>query len=210
MGLHMAWPHARIVGVDVKPMPRYPFEHIVADAMTFPLEGYDFIWASPPCQDHMQTPLPTAKKHGTGWMLDATRERLLDQSAPWVLENVSGAPMRADYRLCGCMFGLRTDEWELRRVRLFEVSWRIQFEWLKPHEHLRPAVAVVGNGMPSWHRRRWKLTPECKSDYRAFHELCRELMGIDWMTRDQLSQAIPPAYSRYIAQQLTSALEAAA
>ena len=206
MGLHRAWPEAEITGVDIKPQPRYPFTFVQADAMTFPLDGYDFIWASPPCQDHMRTPLPGAKKHGTAWMLPASRERLQGQSAPWVIENVPGAPLRADYKLCGCMFGLRNDEWELRRVRLFEVSWPVPLTLQSPHLHLRPALAVVGNGQPSYYRHRFAKTPEGKPDYALFRAVCRELMGIDWMTRDELSQAVPPAYSEYIARQLTPAL----
>ena len=95
-----------VVGVDIEPQPRYPFTFIRADAMALPLDGFDAIHASPPCQDHMLTPGPAWKPHGTAWMLAATRERLLAQPAPWVIENVPGAPMRVDYKLCGCMFGL--------------------------------------------------------------------------------------------------------
>jgi DNA (cytosine-5)-methyltransferase 1 len=31
-------------------------------------------------------------------------------------------------------------------------------------------------------------------------------MGIDWMTRDELAQAIPPAYTEYIGRQLMQVL----
>jgi len=190
MGLHRAWPDAEITGVDIKPQPRYPFKFVQADAMTFPLEGYDFIWSSPPCQDHVRSPGP-APKHGTGWLLKATRERLemaqLRHMTPWVIENVPGAPMRADYRLCGCMFGL----WRLKRQRWFEASW-VGFQLYPDCIHLEPVISVTGTGTPTG---TWKKYGSLK--LKDFNRA----MGIDWMKRAELSQAIPPAYSEFIAKE---------
>jgi len=184
MGYHRAG--FDVVGVDIAPQPHYPFEFHQADAMTWPLDGYDMIHASPPCQDHMMTPHPV--KHGTGWMLAAIRDRLEAQQTPWVLENVPGAPMRADYVLCGCIFGL-----ELRRVRHFETSWR-GFDLRAPCYHRGPVVSVVGHGTPTWVRSKLGYNPTI-ADYR-------KAMGIDWMNRNELSQAIPPAYTEYVASRL--------
>lgn len=185
-----------VVGVDLHPMPRYPFEFHQADAMTFPLDGFDAIHASPPCQDHMLTPHPS---HGTGWLLDATRERLVAHGAPWVIENVPGAArhgLRADFKLCGCMFGLK-----LRRLRLFETSWQ-GFDLMRPCLHLGPVVSVVGRGTPSWVRQQLGFNPTIH-DYR-------EAMGINWMNRNELSQSIPPAYTEYIGRQLLAILAVSA
>ncbi len=95
-----------VVGVDIEPQPRYPFEFVQQDALEalratrdWRAAGFHAIHASPPCQDHMKTPHP---KHGTGWLLDATRQALKQTGLPWVIENVDGAEMRADYRICGC------------------------------------------------------------------------------------------------------------
>ena len=182
MGYHQAG--FEVVGVDINPQPHYPFEFVQADATTFPLEGFDAIHASPPCQDHMQTP---HGEHGTGWMLDHTRQRLLSQPMPWVIENVPNRRephMRADFALCGCQFGL-----DLRRERWFETSWH-GFALMPPCVHLYPVVSVVGHGTPTWVREKLGYNPTI-SDYRR-------AMGIDWMNRNELSQAIPPAYTEWL------------
>lgn len=180
-----------VVGVDINPQPHYPFEFHQADALEFPLDGYDAIHASPPCQDHMRTPNPNV--HGTGWLLAATRERLTSTGVPWIIENVPSAPMRADYLLCGCMFGLP----QLRRERWFETSWA-GFSMNPGHDHSLPAISVVGRGTPSWVRAKLGYNPTI-AQYRA-------AMGIDWMNRDELSQAIPPAYTEFIGAQLLAHL----
>src|SRR6516225_5115116 len=105
MGYHRAG--FDVTGVDITDQPRYPFEFIQADAMTFALDGFDAIHASPPCQDHSALSA-AAGKHGTGWMLPATLARLAQAGVPWIVENVAGAGdvMAGSVVLCGTEFGL--------------------------------------------------------------------------------------------------------
>jgi DNA (cytosine-5)-methyltransferase 1 len=177
-----------VTGVDIKPQPRYPFTFICTDATTISLAGYDAYHASPPCQDHIAR--KAARPHGTGWMLAATRQRLTATGRPWVIENVPGAPMRADYTLCGCMFGL-----DVRRERWFETSWH-GFTLRPPCDHHRPAVSVYGHGGKRSHMR--------GGDPGAYVDLdeTRKAMGITWMTTSELSQAIPPDYTHLIGAEL--------
>jgi len=192
MGYHRAG--FDVVGVDIKPQLRYPFEFHQGDAMTWPLDGFDVIHASPPCQDHTRQFVP--REHGTGWMLAAIRERLTASGLPWIIENVPGAPMRADYKLCGCMFDLP----RLRRERWFETSWRA-FELRAPCQHPEPSISVTGTGTPTG---TWKIYGSLSlKDFR-------QVLGIDWMTRAELSQAIPPAYTEHIGRQLLEHIHAGA
>lgn len=202
MGYHRAG--FDVVGVDNRPQPRYPFEFHQLDAMTLAfvdrgpavddhwrtvnLSRFDAIHASPPCQEHSITKNFTTTIHETGWMLAATRERLATSGVPWVIENVPGAPMRVDYKLCGCMFGLR----RLRRERWFETSWH-GFDMRPPCHHPEPVITVAGHDVPS-HQRKFGRTVSLDERKAA--------MGIDWMGRDELGQAIPPAYTEYLGAQL--------
>ena len=180
-----------ITGIDNRPMPRYPFEFVQADALEYLAEHgheYDVIHASPPCQDFIPT-IP--KKHGTAHYLADIRTLLENLNIPWVIENIPGAPMRADFRLCGCMFGLP----RLRRQRLFETSWR-GFALMPPCNHIEHPISITGHGIPSGHFYRDKLR------YPEYIALAKKAMGIDWMSRDELSQAVPPAYTEFIGRQL--------
>lgn len=185
MGLHRAWPDAEIIGVDIVKQPRYPFTFVQGDAMTYPLDGFDFIWASPPCQAYTNARKIRRNKHPD--LIGATRARLRSSSADWVIENVVGAPLRDPVTLCGSMFGLA-----VYRHRIFEADFRITHDGclhLKQQIKMgRPVkdgdiIQVVGNFS--------------NVDY------ARKAMGIDWMTRDELAQAIPPAYSEFIARQFS-------
>lgn len=184
-----------VTGVDISPQPHYPFTFVQADAMTFPLDGFDAIHASPPCQAFSIA----ARWKGTAHrdLLTPVRARLAGQCAPWVIENVPGSPMRADFKLCGCMFGLPG----LRRERWFETSWH-GFAMSLGHDHSSPLVTVAGHGPPSWVRQSKGYRATTVADWRA-------AMGIDWMNRDGLAQAIPPAYTEYIGLQLLQHLGAA-
>jgi DNA (cytosine-5)-methyltransferase 1 len=180
-----------VVGVDLSPQPRYPYEFVQADALTYPLDGFDAIHASPPCQAYSAM---TACRPGLADqypdLVNLTRARLAVSGLPWVIENVPGAPLASGsdlfgahgVKLCGHMFGLA-----LYRHRLFETS----FPLIQPEHrpHVTPAsraghwtegtiISVSGNVSPI--------------------EVAREAMGIDWMTRSELSEAIPPSYTAYI------------
>jgi DNA (cytosine-5)-methyltransferase 1 len=201
MGYHRAG--FDVVGVDIKPQPRYPFTFIHADAMecltnyTSQLAACDFdaIHASPPCQDHSATRHLHGTPHGTGWMLAQVREDLKTIGLPWVIENVPGAVMRTDYRLCGCMFDLPG----LRRDRWFETSWH-GFDLRPPCYHT--GRAVTGHGTDgAFYRSGLPLQTQ---------EQRRRAMGIDWMTQAELAQAIPPAYTEYVGRALLGLLERAA
>jgi DNA (cytosine-5)-methyltransferase 1 len=183
-----------ITGVDINPQPRYPFEFVQADAMTYPLEGYDAIHASPPCQDHIRGGLQN--NHGTGSILATIRDRLERADVPWIIENVPGASMRADYHLCGSQFGL-----PVRRHRWFETSWH-GFSLMPPCDHSKPVAGVYGH--PHGTAGAWPgMLPGTLDNWSR-------AMGIDWMTAGELTQAIPPAYTELIGAQLLEHLAEAA
>jgi DNA (cytosine-5)-methyltransferase 1 len=192
MGYHHAFPDAEIVGVDINPQPRYPFTFVQADAMTYPLDGFDFIHASPPCQDHSVLRIKHAG-HGTGWMLAATIDRLRAAGVPWVVENVPGSePSMGGYfvTLCGSTFGLK-----VRRHRQFAASFLVMAEQCR-HKAQGQAVGVYGHGGGVSRVKGWSATlPEAV-----------DAMGIDWMNRAELSQAIPPAYTEHIGNALAAHL----
>jgi hypothetical protein len=187
-----------VVGVDIRLQPHYPFTFYQADALMYPLDGYDAIHASPPCQAYSMITrnFGTADRHPK--LIEPTRNRLASTSVPWVIENVPGAPLRADYQLCGCMFGLEG----LRRERWFETSWQ-GFAMAPSHDHHIPAITITGHGMTAFSRAKWgrELTPDEK----------RRAMGVDWyMNTWELAEAIPPAYTQFIGEQLLQHLGAAA
>ncbi len=46
----------------------------------------------------------------------------------------------------------------------------------------------------------------CGIGHAAGVNLVRQAMGVDWMTRDELSQAIPPVYSEFLGKYLLKAI----
>lgn len=187
-----------VVGVDIKAQPNYPFEFHQADALTFALDGFDFVWASPPCQAHTSLKaMHNAKKHED--LIPQTREKLKRSGLAWVIENVVGAPLIDPFTLCGTMFGLGTGDAELRRHRLFETNYPVLF--VPECRHVKPRVIGVygGHGRD---RRRTHNTQDFSVEQR------REAMGIDWMSGTSLSQALPPAYAEFIGRAAIAHIEA--
>lgn len=201
----MGYHHAgfEVVGVDINPQPHYPFEFHRADALEFVREhGHEFdaIHASPPCHDYTSLAGRTGSD-GTGWLLPATRATLSQGDKPWVIENVEGAAMRADLTLCGSMFGLSAAGLLLVRHRLFESNAS-----LRPPGPDRcagkPVAGVYGGGPQNYanHHRGGRGVKFNAVDARI-------ALGIDWMTKKELNQAIPPAYTEYLGRQLMAQLE---
>jgi DNA (cytosine-5)-methyltransferase 1 len=174
-----------IIGVDNQPQPNYPYDFIEGDALAADLDGFDFIWASPPCQRWVTGGRVRGQSDRPD-LITPIRERLLQQSAPWVIENVPESPLRVDALLCGSMFGLG-----VRRHRIFECSFPVGLS--PPCDHTRPIVGVYGH--PHGAAGAWPgMLP-------GTLETWRPAMGIDWMAAAELTQAIPPAYSEWLAKQ---------
>lgn len=179
MGLHRAG--FDVVGVDIMDQPRYPFEFHKFDALKFPLKGFDFIWASPPCQAFTNAQKIRGNEHPD--LVDPIRRRLKRSKTPWVIENVIGAPLRDPIMLCGAMFNLR-----VYRHRIFESSFYLE---APPHpEHIAPVQKM---GRPP----KQGYFMHVVGNFSGVAE-AKLAMGIDWMARNELSESIPPAYSEYI------------
>jgi DNA (cytosine-5)-methyltransferase 1 len=210
MGYHRAG-FDEIVGVDIKPQPRYPFEFIQADAMTFPLDGFDLIHASPPCQDYSEARFINGRGGKTDFprLITDIRQRLMASGTPWIIENVSGAiaDMPAAIILCGTSFGLTT-----RRHRLFESS-EMLFSSGPCHHAIGDVIAKRWgsefSGIYSGVEYQSKgATRKRRKKARKVH--VAEAMGIDWMTMYEMGEAIPPAYTEWLGRQLLDAIMSAA
>lgn len=207
-----------VVGVDIKPQKNYIFEFHQADALTFPLEGFDVIHASPPCQRYTSLRAMWNRREHPD-LVAPTRDRLQNSGLPWVIENVPGAPLINPVTLCGSMFRLGCEGAELRRHRLFETSFplcvplKCNHGWsgsdtttIGVYGHAggyskRQAYCVIGvYGGHGRDRRRRKNGQHFPTAQR------KEAMGINWMTGQELSQAIPPAYTEFIGRQLMKVL----
>lgn len=190
-----------VVGVDIAPQPNYPFEFYQWDALTFPLDGFDAIHASPPCQSYSALSGLTTRDYPA--LIEPVRERLLAAGVPYVIENVIGAPLLAPIRLCGSSFGLRV--W---RHRLFEMSCPPAMVPPCSHEQHPEPLDVTGTGGPSSKPR---TTPGggLSRKPRGLEE-AREAMGIDWMRRHELAEAVPPAMTEWIGAYLMAEVNARA
>lgn len=183
-----------ILGVDLDPQPRYPYQFVQSDALRFlDLYGpaladeFDFVDASPPCQRYSATQRIQGREHPD--LIGPVRERLEALGLPYVIENVEDARpwLKNPVTLCGSSFGLHT-----YRHRLFEAGgWTLD---QPPHpEHTRHTVKM---GRPlrdgDWYHAvgNFSNVPYVKRD-----------LGVEWMSRDGIRECVPPAYTAWIGRQ---------
>jgi DNA (cytosine-5)-methyltransferase 1 len=184
-----------VLGVDIDDQPSYPFSFIRADATVFPLDGFDLIWASPPCQAFTAYRRRPGHVRPSDNLIPQMRARLAGVDCLTIIENVGGAPLVNPVMLCGSMFGL-----DVRRHRYFETSFNV--DPLSCNHALQlPRFA------PATNRKNLRCTVEV-GVWRIPLGVQRRAMGIDWMTREELSQAIPPAYASFLAKAAHGKLKA--
>ena len=177
------------VGVDLAPQPNYPFRFVRFDAMTYPLDGFNVIHASPPCQAYSALRnLGKQENAARFYFIEAIRERLVASGVPYVIENVVGAPLKNPVTICGSSFGLG-----VRRHRLFEASFPIV---RLPCAHAKTSIGVYGDH------------PQISKGMNRAHTLAQasEAMGIHWMAWQELCEAIPPAYTEHIGAQILATI----
>jgi DNA (cytosine-5)-methyltransferase 1 len=178
-----------VVGVDIEPQPHYcGDEFIRADVLTLDIEfmkSFDAIHASPPCQRYslMQHIHKNKDKHPD--LIEPTRNLLLTTGKPFIIENVEGSPLLNPTRLCGTMFGLK-----ISRHRLFETNFSMPL--LNPPCDHREVYDCFHGG----------------EEARGERGKLSKIMEINWfMTRNELRNAIPPAYTKFIGRIILKKME---
>lgn len=199
-----------VFGVDIDPQPRYPFpfhqgnalevlrlliegkgvrfkmtDRHVWDSAVFYLRDFAAVHASPPCQAFTNAQKIQGNEHPE--LIEPTRALLIEAGLPYAIENVPGAPVRADLELCGATFGLHT-----YRHRLFESN--VPLTQPEHQKHTAPTVKMgraVTEG--DWYH--------AVGNFSGVDYIRRDL-GVPWMTRDGIRECIPPAYTEHIGEQL--------
>ena len=200
MGLYRAG--FDVVGVDNRPQPRYPFTFLQMDWTEVPLDGWDFIWASPPCQKYCALNTMPNLRPDHPDLIGPVRNCLERSKRPWVIENVFGAPLIHPMMLCGSHFDLNSHGFQLRRHRYFESNFSIANGFTCKHSKKTLGVygAKVRNiAQEKRHYAKDKFTRGNPIGVVLPQQYGFEAMQIDWMTIAEASEAIPPAYSEYIA-----------
>lgn len=187
-----------VTGVDIDPQPNYCGDEFhQADALEWAaclpsFRRFDAVHASPPCQAYSTLNRFNGVEYPD--LYEMTRGLLERSGLPWVIENVVGAPYRSGFVLCGSMFGLK-----VRRHRNFETS-HLMFPPSCDHAGQGHPTGVYGHGQFFWRDgvKAWRNVPRAEAE---------AAMGIDWMSRAELAESIPPAYTTWIGTQLLSVWE---
>jgi DNA (cytosine-5)-methyltransferase 1 len=184
-------------GVDLKHGKRYPFTYVRANVLDVLqdekyIQQFDVIHASPPCQTHSITKhLRNAQGKSTSKidLIPETRDALIASGKPYIIENVPGSPLIDPIQLCGSSFGLK-----VRRHRLFESNMPLVGSVCDHKSQGRP-VGVYGS-----------LNDQIPGGGKTASTIseARQAMGMEWAIWTELVEAIPPAFTKYLGDQIGS------
>jgi DNA (cytosine-5)-methyltransferase 1 len=187
-----------VVGVYNKPQPNYPLPFIQTDALELDpkfIALFNVIHASPPCQAYSD--LANRNGNADEWpqLIEPVREMFIRSGLPYVIENVEGSPLLNPVVLCGTMF----PKLRVLRHRLFEVN----FEMAPPPHKKHPKVHTFDRRKSHFGKtNEWKDFVQVTGGGNCTLAAAREAMGINWMTKGEINESIPPAYTRFIGRQL--------
>jgi len=177
-----------VTGVDIEDQPDYLWRFVKGDAMTYPFDGFDFVWASPPCQRHSTLKTKLTKDYAD--LIPGLRARLKAWGGPYVIENVVGAPLDNPIMLCGLEFGLG-----VIRHRIFETNFAVGYgPSSRPHKK-----HDGGTGSHRWpYTGKYLQVTGTGGNYKL--EDAKRAMGNWWIdSKHGMSESIPWVYSKFIA-----------
>ena len=187
-----------VFGVDVVEQPNYPYPMMVADATALPsavFDQFDAVHASPPCQAYSDLAARNGNADEWPQLIEPVRDMLKATDKPYVIENVDGAPLRDYVVLCGTMF----HELRVLRHRLFESNFNIFTPPHRPH----PLCHTLDKRKAHYGKTdEWEDFVSVNGGGNCSVAAARDAMGIPWMTKKEINEAIPPAYTRWIGEQL--------
>lgn len=187
-----------VVGVDLQPQPNYPLPFIQADALSLDpkfIALFDAVHASPPCQSYSDLAKRNANADKWPRLIEPVREMLRRTGLPYVIENVDGAPLLNPTVLCGTMF----PELRVLRHRLFEANFGI----IPPPHRKHPKVHTFDRRKSHFGKtNEWKDFVQVTGGGNCTLAAAREAMGIPWMTKNEINESIPPAYTRFVGRAL--------
>lgn len=211
-------------GVDINPQPNYPYAFHQGDVLevmrvlnaggaidfTHPcgrvewLTLADFVLAhaSPPCQAFSKTKTLHTNTHPD--LVEPTRAALIETGLPYIIENVVGAPLLDPLVLCGTEFNMTAPDVDglplkLVRHRLFESNLPLTRAGTCNHDPkvLTASIYGAGGGWTPEHRD----SATRRGGYVPHTDVCRALLGVDWTTKHELSQVVPPRFTEHLGHQ---------
>lgn len=186
-----------VVGVDNKPQPKHRGKFVLADAIEFCTKygrDFDVIHASPPCQKYSLSAMQHRLK-GKDYpdLIEETRRALIAIGVPYIIENVPGSPLIKPITLCGSMFQAADGSGLLRtyRHRMFESNMTL---YAPPCFHNYPQAKMGRRAKPG-------EFIHFVGNYTDA-DIVKKMLGLDWLTKKEISQCVPPQYTEFLGRQI--------